>query len=80
MQKRLAHLEADAADEPEVLGDPPARLLDVVDRDVLEKPGDRVEPDAPARVHVREPDAPLRGKRPPDGRPRQGRVEHPGRH
>ena len=66
MQKWLAHLEADAADEPEMLGDPPACLLDVVDRGVLEEAGDRVEPDAAIRVHVGKADAPLRGERPAD--------------
>ena len=39
------------------VGHAPAGLLDIVDRDVLEEPGDRVEPQAPARVHVGEADA-----------------------
>ena len=77
VEQRLAHLESDASHEPEVLRHPPPRLLHVVDRDVLEEPGDGVQADAPARVQVREPDAPLRGKRPTDGRPRERRVEHP---
>src|SRR6185436_15181065 len=70
-EKRLAHLEPDPPDEPEVLGRAPPRLRHVLDRDVLEEPGDRVEAQAAALVHVREPDPPARRKRPPTRGPWQ---------
>ena len=56
--ERLEHVEQDAAHEPQVLRQPPARLLDVVDGDVLEEASHRVEPQPAVRVHVGEADAP----------------------
>ena len=66
-EERLAHLEPDATDEPQVLGYPPASLLDVVDRDVLQEPRDRVEPDASGLIHVGEAHFAARPERPPHG-------------
>ena len=56
--------------------DPPPRLLDVVDRGVLEEARDGVEPHPAGRVHVREADAPAAHERPRLGGPRQRGVEH----
>ena len=55
---------------------PPAGLLHVVDRDVLEEPGERVEAHAAVRIEIGEPDAPRARERPPprgDGYPG---IEH----
>ena len=73
-EERLHYLDLDSPDEPEVRREAPPRLLDVVDRDVLEEAGDRVEPDAAVRVDVGEPHATLRGEHPPRRRPWQRRI------
>src|SRR4029453_16988653 len=49
VEKRRAHLDPDPPDEPQVVRHPPPRLLDVVDRHVLQEARDRVEPDPPRR-------------------------------
>ena len=75
-EERLVHVDSEPPHEPEVRRRAPPRLLDVVDRDVLQQPRDRVEPDASARVDVREADAPPRRERPSGGGDRDARVEH----
>ena len=62
-QERREQVEPDRADEPEVLRRAPARLVHVLDRRVLEQPGERVQPQAAVGVHVREPDGSLRRER-----------------
>ena len=62
--ERLVDVDANAAHEPEMLGDPPPRLGDIVDGDVLEKASDRVEPQPPGLIHVGETDAAAGGVRP----------------
>ena len=64
------------AHEPQVVRQPPARLTDVVDGDVLEKARHRIEPQAPVRVHVGQADAATRGVRAPARRKRDRRVKH----
>jgi hypothetical protein len=51
-EEGLEHVDAHPAHEPEVLGRSPAGLVDVVDRDLLQEPGDGVEPEPAPRVHV----------------------------
>jgi hypothetical protein len=50
-------VDTDGAEDPEVLRSAPTGLVDVVRRDVLEVSRDGVEPQAPGRVRVGEPDA-----------------------
>ena len=57
---------------------PPAGLLDVLDRDVLEEPSQRVEPHAAVAIDVREPCAARRGERPASGGDGNARVEQGG--
>ena len=66
-----------SADHPEVLRDPPAGLLDVVDRGVLEEAGDGIETNTPAGVHVREAHPAVRGVSPRAVRPLEPRVHRP---
>ena len=61
-----------------MLRHPPAGLLDVLDRDVLEEPSQRVEPHAAVAIEVREPDAAGRGERPSRGGDGYPGIEHAG--
>ncbi len=56
----------------------PTGLLDVLDRDVLEEPSQRVEPHAAVAVDVRKPHAARRGERPSGGGDGNAWVEHAG--
>src|SRR5207244_3835250 len=76
LEERSEYLDPHAADEPQMLGRSPAGLLDVLDRDVLEEPGDRVETQATAAVHVGEADPPARREGPAVGRDGDASVEH----
>jgi hypothetical protein len=53
----------DSAYEPDVIRPAPARLADVVDREVLEEAGQGVEPQAPACIDVGEPEPTPTGER-----------------
>jgi hypothetical protein len=76
VRERRHHVDDHASDEPQMTRRAPARLLDVVDRDVLEKPGHGVEPQPPVLVHVGQPDASLHGERPAARRHRNARIQH----
>ena len=78
LEKRLDHVDPDPAQEPEVLRHAPTGLLDVLDRDVLEEPSQRVEPHAAVAVDVREPHAARRRERPSGGGDGNAWVEHAG--
>jgi hypothetical protein len=75
-EERPDDIEADGADEPEVIRCPPAGLLNVVDGHVLKKASDRIETDAAMSVHVGETDAAARRVRAPSLGNRNGGVEH----
>ena len=74
--ERLDHVDQDGAHEPKVIWQPPARLLDVVDRDVLEEASHRIEPQPPGGVHVGQADSPRRGHRATSGRHGSAGVQH----
>ena len=75
LEERAQDVDADAAQDPEMVGRPPAGLVDVVDRRVLEVPGKRVEPHPSGRVHVAEADAALRPEGPPHLRDLRERLQ-----
>jgi hypothetical protein len=74
LHERHQHVDPHPTDEPEVLRRAPARLLDVVDRDVLREPCQRVQPHASAGVQVCEPDATSSGEGATSGRRRDELV------
>ena len=69
-------VDPDLTQDPEVLGRPPPGLVDVVDRDVLEVPRNRVEPEPPVGVPVGKPDAAARAEGSARERARDQRFQH----